>query len=136
MLLLSGDGLILGATPPPRTGWALTQGLRGKNLADVATEPPGVVSLIFLCSRSRKMVLGAMTLRGGGDGGIACRTEGTLLHPRAEASEAVLLLRLTPKDSAVGQFVALNQRIEELGREIRRAKQAEEAVRQEKEWLG
>ena len=29
--------------------------------------------------------------------------------------ERVLLLRLIPKESAVGQFVALNQRIEELG---------------------
>ncbi len=46
-----------------------------------------------------------------------------------------MLLRLVPKHSAAGQFVALNQRIEELGKEIHRRQRAEEVIRRQEEWL-
>jgi PAS domain S-box-containing protein len=136
-LLLSGDGLILAGNraTEDRLGVRLT-GLRGRRLGEVVADPPGEVShYLRACSRNRKMVLGALTLLGEGGANIACRTEGALVRPKGKGVESLLMLRLIPKESAIGQFVALNQRIDDLGREVQRRKQAEEAARQHGERL-
>jgi PAS domain S-box-containing protein len=136
-LFLSGDGLILAGNQATtdRLGIPL-QELRGQRLADVVADPPERTALYLrACSRSRTMVLGSLTLSRKGGEHVACRTEGAVVRPKGEGVEALLLLRLIPKESATGQFVALNQRIDELGKEIQRRKQAEEALRQQKERL-
>ena len=137
MLLLAGSGLVLAGNRAveKRLGIALHE-LRGKKLADVvADRPDETARYLRSCSRSRSLVLGSLQLLARDGESVACRTEGTLLRPRTEDSEAVLLLRLIPKESAVGQFVALNQRIEELGREIQRRRRAEEEAREHGERL-
>src|SRR5579883_2100153 len=136
MLLVSGDGRILAGNRAVEGKFGVSaHALKGRSLADVAAEPPGEVDhYLRLCARSRSLVVGAMVLHGDG-GGIACRTEGCVLRPRSEGSDAVLMLRLIPKSSAVEQFVALNQRIEELGREIQRRQRAEAALRESEEKL-
>ena len=137
MLLMAGSGVVLAGNRAveKRLGVALHE-VRGKNLADVVADSPDEIAhYLRSCSRSRSLVLGSLQLLAQGGEGVACRTEGTLLRPRTDGSEAVLLLRLIPKESAVGQFVALNQRIEDLGREIQRRKNAEAAARQEAERL-
>jgi len=45
------------------------------------------------------------------------------------------MLRLQPKESAVGRFVALNQQIGELGKEVQRRRRAEEEARRQEERL-
>ncbi len=136
MLLVSGDGRILAGNRAVEGKFGVSaHSLKGRSLADVAAEPPGDVEhYLRLCSRSRSPVVGALALHGDG-GGIACRTEGCVLRPRSEGSDAVLMLRLIPKGSAVEQFVALNQRIEELGREVQRRQRAEAALRESEEKL-
>ncbi len=137
MLLLAGDGLIFAGNRAveKRLGISVA-GLQGKRLAEVVVDSPDEVSrYLRLCSRSRSLVLGAMRLQIKGSEGIACRLEGTLISPKKAGAAAVLMLRLMPKESAAGQFVALNQRIEELGSEIQRRKLAEAEARQKKEWL-
>src|SRR5262249_11727814 len=49
-----------------------------------------------------------------------CRTEGAAVRPRAPGVEPLVLLRLTPKVAAVGRFLELNRRIEEVNREVAR----------------
>ena len=137
MLLLAGSGRVLAGNRAveKRLGVALHE-VRGKNLTDVvAGTPDEVAHYLRSCSRSRSLVLGSLYLLAQGGESVACRTEGALLRPRTKGSEAVLLLRLIPKESAVGQFVALNQRIEELGREIQRRRRAEEQAREHGERL-
>jgi PAS domain S-box-containing protein len=137
MLLVSGGGLVLAANRATegRLGVA-PRDLRGKRLAEVVAEPAEEVAhYLRACSRNRKLVLGALTLHGPAGEAIACRAEGAVLRPKADAGDAVLLLRLVPKESAVGQFVALNLRVANLANEIQRRKRAEEAARQEKERL-
>ncbi len=137
MLLLTGGGLVLAGNRAveKRLGVALNT-VRGKTLADVVADPPDEIAhYLRSCSRSRSLVLGSLDLLGGDGEGVSCRTEGTLLRPRTEGAEAVLLLRLTPKESAVGRFVALNQRIEELGREVQRRRRAEDEAREHGERL-
>ncbi len=134
MLLLSGAGLIIAANRA--TAERLSLVLRGKALADVVADPPDEVARYLRhCRRSRSLVLGALLLRGKDGGRIACRAEGVRVYPAAAGAEAVLMLRLIPKESATGKFIALNQRIEELGREIQRRRHAEEAVRRQEERL-
>ena len=137
MLLLAGDGLILAGNRgvEERLGISVSL-LQGKRLAEVVVDSPDEVSrYLRLCCRSRSLVLGAMRLQIEGSDEIACRLEGTLISPKNEKSAAILMLRLMPKESASGQFVALNQRIEELRREVQRRKRAESGARQQEEWL-
>jgi PAS domain S-box-containing protein len=137
MLLLTGSGLVLAGNRAveSRTGVAVHEFL-GSNLAHfVADSPDDVAHYLRSCSRSRSLVLGSLNLRGKSGENVSCRAEGTLLRPSNGAEEALLLLRIIPKESAVGQFVVLNQRIEDLGREIHRRKSAEAAARQQAEWL-
>ncbi|WP_439627070.1 PAS domain S-box protein [Gemmata sp.] len=136
MLLLTGSGLVLAGNRAveKRLGVAVHE-VRGKNLAAVVADPPDEVAhYLRACSRTRSLVLGSLALLAPG-GGVECRAEGTLLSPRTEGSGAVLMLRLVPKESAVGRFVALNQRIADLGREVHRREAAEAAARQEAERL-
>ena len=137
MLLLSGQGLVLAGNRAigNRFGVKLDE-LRGRKLADVVTDAPDEVArYIRSCARSRSLVLGALDLRVQGRTSVPCRAEGMLLQPRDGDREALLLLRLIPKSSAIGQFVALNLRIEELGKEIQRRRQAEVAAREREEQL-
>ncbi|MEO8271055.1 MAG: PAS domain-containing protein, partial [Aureliella sp.] len=136
-MLLADDGLIYAANRAVEEllGISVSR-FRGKRLAEVVFESDDEVShYLQLCSRSRNLVLGAMRLHSNGGEGISCRMQGSLICPRTEGLAAVLILRLMPKEIATGQFVALNRRVEELGREVHRRKRAEAETRQREEWL-
>lgn len=131
MLLLSDDGLIHAANRAFGERLEISvSALQGKRLAEVVMESPNEASrYLRLCCRSRSLVLGAMRFQIDGGEGIACRMEGSLVCPKQDGAAAVLMLRLTPKEAAGGQFLVLNQRIEELGREVQRRKRAEQELR-------
>lgn len=136
-LLLSSDGLILAGNRAvhERLGICVSE-LRTKRLAEVVSESPDEVAhYLRLCCRSRSLVLGGMNLRRNNGNGIACRMEGTVVRPKVDGAAAILMIRVLPKEAATTQFVALNQRIEELGVEVQRRQRAEEEARQREEWL-
>jgi PAS domain S-box-containing protein len=129
MLVVQGDGVIRQANAP--AGEVLAAApltLEGRNLGDFAGED--VHPFLRLCSRSRKLVPGALTVAG-----TAYRCEGALLEPRSGNAPALLLLRILPKEAAVNRFVALNLRIDELAREVARRQRAETALRDQRELL-
>jgi PAS domain S-box-containing protein len=131
-LLLLGDGTIVAANraTEDRLGLGPKVAL-GQQLAQIVSDAPETVAhYLRACCRSRTLVLGSVTLKVPG-GKVACRAEGAVLRPTAEGTDALILMRLLPKHSAVGQFVALNQRIAELGREIHRRKEAEAVIRRQ-----
>ncbi len=136
-LLVSGGGTVLAANRATEERLGITpQEIQGRRLESVVVEPPDEVShYLRTCNRNRKMVLGSLTLTVPSRQPLACRAEGAVLRPVTESTEALVLLRLVPKHSAAGQFVALNQRIDELGKEIHRRKQVEESNRRQEEWL-
>lgn len=136
MLLVSGEGRILAANRANAKSLQMhPQQMQGRNLAElVADAPERVARYLGLCSRNRQMVLGALTVRTE-DGPLSFRTEGTLIQSKTDDSEARLMLRFKPKEAAVEQFLSLNQRIEELGKEIQRRKLLETEVRAQKERL-
>jgi PAS domain S-box-containing protein len=132
-LLVSGGGTIRAANPATRDRLGLSpDAIQGRPLAEVVIDPPDEVqSYLRRCGRSWQLVLGALTVSGSPP--LPCRAEGALIRPAG--AEASILLRLVPKQSAIGQFVALNQRIDELGREIHRRHQAERMLGAERERL-
>jgi signal transduction histidine kinase len=103
--------------------------LSGRALAGlVAEDPETVAALLRTASRSGVPVPGSLTLKAAERRPIPCRCEGAVLQARSGEAPALLLLRLVPKESAVNRFVALNMRIDELGREIGRRQRAEVAL--------
>ena len=136
-LLLADDGLIFAANRAveERLGIDVST-LQGKRLTEFVVESPAeVLHYLQLCCRSRSLVLGALQLHFNDSDRVVCRTEGTVIRPKKEGSAAVVLLRLLPKESAAGKFIALNQRVDELGREVQRRKWAEVEARKQEEWL-
>jgi len=130
MLLLTGGGLILAGNQAAAA--RLGAPAAGRPLADLVTDTPADVSgYLWACARTRSLALGALTLRAGG----AYRAEGTLVRPKSGDGDALVMLRLLPKEPAVAQFVALNQQIAALNQEIQRRKQAEDDARRQEERL-
>jgi PAS domain S-box-containing protein len=100
--------------------------LVGQQLADVVSDPPDrVAEYLRACSRCGDLVLGALTLNHAGRE-IPCRCEGAVL--RQVAGEPRLLLRFLSRPGAVGQFVALTDKVRELAREVVRRRAAERAL--------
>jgi PAS domain S-box-containing protein len=130
MLLVAGHGRIERAN---RSAAALLgvggRGLEGRPLqAIVDDEAAALVAFLRACSRSRAFVPGSLTFLPAEGPPVPCRCEGALLEPRHESTPASLLLRLTAKAAAPSQFVALNQRIDELSREVVRRRAAEASL--------
>ncbi len=136
-LLLSGDGTVLAANRAVFQCLAVAPDvLRGRRLADLVEDPPEKVAVYLdACARSREVVLGSVTLRRPGGQPVACRCEGARLSPAAGEEGPQILLRLVPEESASGPFVALNEKVEELAREVGRRRLAEETLRAQGEQL-
>ena len=138
LLLVSASGTILAANSGAASRLGRTpSSLPGTALARLTQEPADAVhQYLRCCARSRGLVLGALAFappEGGNP--LSCRCEGAVFRPRSDEEEAVVLLRLTPREAAVGQFVELNQRIEALSREVARRQVVEEELRRQREWL-
>ncbi|MBV8232303.1 MAG: PAS domain S-box protein, partial [Planctomycetaceae bacterium] len=136
-LLLSGGGIILAANQGVASLLGLgARGLEGRRLADiVGDDPDAVARYLRLCSRSREAVLASLRLLGEGGREVACRGEGAVLRPRSEGTDGLLLVRLIPKTVSIRQFIALNERIDALSREIVRRIRVEQALHDQREWL-
>ena len=135
-LVVSADGCVQ-ATNRSATGFLkyAPGEFVGRQLADLVIEPrEAVAEFLRICSRSRDRVLGSLTVGGAADG-VACRVEGCLLCQRSAQRPAAVLLRLYPKESTTGKFLVLNERIEQLSREISARRRAEELVREQHELL-
>ena len=134
-LLVGTDGAIHAANPPAAE---LLLGARtlgaGRNLGEFAAGN-GLAAFLRGCARSGQMFPGALEIADAAGRRRAFRAEGVLLEPRSPGGDALLFVRLMPKEAAVNQFAALNLRIQELNREIGRRRQAEQALRDERELL-
>jgi PAS domain S-box-containing protein len=136
MILLSADGTIAAANRAfgERLG-TVPASLRGRRLQELTVDPPeDVARFLRDCSRSRQLVLGALRLSVGPLSGV-WRCEGAVYRPRNGDEPAVLLLRLLPREDVVHKFLLLNERIDQLNREIIRRRRAEDALRDQWEWL-
>jgi signal transduction histidine kinase/ActR/RegA family two-component response regulator len=128
LLLLNPDGRVLSANRAALKSmeWRLSD-LADTRLQDVVeSDPLALRRYLRECSGSREPHPGLLRLRL-----PSGRVETYHVHcgvqtPRHDDQPAVLLMRLLPKKVSDAHFVALNQRIAQLDREVRRRRQAEE----------
>lgn len=133
LLLIAGTGHILAVNPPFARMLAMSSDeICGSLLTDlVATPTEKVSAYLATCARSRAMVLGALALQTRDARSIVCRCEGAVVRPWSKDAPALILMRFQAKEAASSKFLLLNQKIEELSREIRVRQRAEaEAFRQ------
>ncbi len=128
VLLIAGNGQILATNSSfSKMAELHRQMPPGKMLFDLVTNPPDQVKQYLRnCSSSREMVLGALTLSGRNGETYLCRCEGAAIRPWSPELPALILLRLKNKESASSRFILLNKKIDELAKEIRQRRQAEE----------
>ncbi|WP_392480187.1 ATP-binding protein [Nostoc sp. C110] len=131
LLLVSGEGQLLATNQPVADMLGLRrQELRGKMLIELVTQATDdVVKYLQACSSSRAMVIGSLTLRKNDGQTLICRSQGAVIQPWSPESSALILLRLENRTLASSNFVLLNQKIDELAKEVQRRKQAEEALK-------
>ncbi len=126
-LFLTQAGEILAINKPAASllGWPIKQ-LLGKLLCEFVTNSEEIViKYLQACSKSRKMVLGSLTIRRSDGETVVCRSEGAVIQPALAESPAQILLRLEKRAEANQNFILLNKKIEQLKAEIEYRRQAE-----------
>ncbi|MCL2925997.1 MAG: ATP-binding protein [Trichodesmium sp. MAG_R04] len=89
--------------------------LEGKQLCKFLSDlEENVMKYLQLCSKSRKMVIGSLTICTSAGDTIVCRSQGAVIRPKQLESPAQLLLRLEKKSEANNNFILLNKKIQEL----------------------
>jgi PAS domain S-box-containing protein len=135
-LLLSSRGEILAANAAvqSRLGHP-ARAIVGRSIVELVVESPNeIAGYLEACGGTQSLTAGAMVVRGPDAHRIPCRCEGARLQGGHDDAAAQLLLRLVPRDLVVGHFLALNQRIMEMSKEIQRRLSAEHALRRQEEW--
>ncbi|WP_246844318.1 ATP-binding protein, partial [Hydrocoleum sp. CS-953] len=115
-IFLNSTGEILAINKPGTSLFELsTKELKGKQLCEFLTDKEeNIKKYLQACSRSRKMVIGSLTIRTSTGNTVICRSEGAVIQPKQLESAAQLLLRLEKKSEANNSFILLNQKIQEL----------------------
>ena len=138
MLLVTGEGEIVSANRAARR--LLGDGPAapgGGSLSGIAAESPEEINrFLRSCARTRELVPGILTVPAP-DGGEPARyrAEGAVYRPRAGDEGPLVMLRLVPRDQAIPRFLVLDEKIEQLSREIRSRRRAEQELRQQREWF-
>ncbi|MFP5286616.1 MAG: PAS domain-containing protein, partial [Thermoanaerobaculia bacterium] len=139
MLLVTAAGEIVAANRRAQERLGPDGSLQGRRLQDLADgDSQSVSDYLRLCARGSQLLPGSLSLvqaDGNGRRPAAFRAEGAVFQPREEDRPALILLRLQEKERAVARFLTLNERIDQLGREIARRKRIEEELRRQREWL-
>lgn len=131
LLLVSGDGILRAANIAAVEFFGLAVGeVVGQPLARFTLDDASVVAdFLRTSSRSKRLVPGRLTIVRPNGGSVDCRCDGAVYRPRTAEMPALVLLRISRKETAVNQFVLLNQRIDNLSREVAGRRSAESALR-------
>lgn len=126
MLLVTADGTILSGNRALEGLLDLSsKELDGRRLDEIAECPGGAAAYLRACSRSRHLLPGSLAFRTADGRVVPCRAQGAVLQPRTDHSAALILLRLTARATSAQQFLALNEKIEELSKEVRQRREAQ-----------
>ncbi|HEV2295078.1 MAG TPA: ATP-binding protein [Tepidisphaeraceae bacterium] len=101
--------------------------LIGMSIPSLVADPPAkVLEYLRLCSRSRQLLPGSLTLLPREQPPLEIRCDGAVLTGKTDSSPAVLFLRCRPRNETTDQFVLLNQKIVSLSKEILERRKAEQ----------
>ncbi|TAE61016.1 MAG: PAS domain-containing protein [Nostocales cyanobacterium] len=130
LLLVNSKGEILEINKPVVDILGFSrQEILEKTIFELATEPESkITSYLKACASSRTMVLGSLNINHSNGKTLVFRSQGAVVSPGSKECLALILLRLEERKNANINFILLNKKIEELGREIQRRKEAETAL--------
>ncbi len=136
-LLISSRAVIQFANPPAGALFGCPpESLKGRLLSDYVVEHGTALGdLVRMWSRSRGLTPAGLTLKCPDVAPVRLRCDGAMLESAADGSAGLLLLRLTPAQTANKNFIALNLRIQELTTENLRRRRAEAELRAQSEFL-
>jgi len=110
---------------------AATDELVGSVISDLVVDAGAKVKkYITSCSGSKQLVLGSLQFKAVDGDENDFRCYGALLEPACGESPALIFLRCVPREQAVGNFLLVNRKIEELNQKIRQHVAAKEALRE------
>lgn len=136
VLLVTKEGRVLAVNDAIRRLGFERVDFDSQSLFDLATPPhDSLVQFLRACSRSRQPTIGAINLRGRDGNVVGCRCDGMLAEHDSEAGNTTLLLKLTPKDESVRHYRLVNEKIDELAREIQLRVALERALQEQNEYL-
>lgn len=135
LLLVTSAGEILAVNQPAAKLFSKTsKALIGQRLTEFVTDSSEkIIDYLRVCSQSRQMILGALTIHQDQGEGIVCCSQGAVIQARSPESLAINLLRLEKRTS--NQFVLLNQKIHALSKEIQQRQRIEVELSQSNETL-
>ncbi|CDS54281.1 Chemotaxis protein methyltransferase CheR [Polaromonas sp. CG9_12] len=127
LVLVDAQGIFLFANQSARNQLGTHAVCNGQTaLADICAEPRAQLDgYLRACGRTRNFLPGTLTFMVPGGADVGFRVEGALYAPRKGLLPSRLLLRLTPRQNAAAQFIALNQQIDKLSQEVQRRQRAE-----------
>jgi PAS domain S-box-containing protein len=130
LFLLSGEGEILEANAAAhRLLGAAARKLCGIRIHDLVQEDADKLDQhLRLWARSREMLPAPLRLCAADGSVVECHCGGALVQPRTDDRPALLLLRCQQKKTLTLSFVALNEQIERLRKEITVRKRTEERL--------
>ena len=136
LLLVQRDGVLLHVNHAASQWLGREPGvLAGATLQSLLDEPADkVTALLGQGWRSGRFSPARVRWRRAGSAVEACRIELARVA-ETEQHPAALLLRMKPGAAGSGRFLALNERVEALSREVRRRRSAESALEEQREWL-
>lgn len=137
MLLVETDGRITAVNgAAARLLASSARDLTGRSLKELVNgDARSLNEYLRACARSRQLLPGAFGLCAGDGSKLKLRADGAVYRPPSEGAPALVTLRLRPKDHAVDRFALLNRQIDDLNREIRRRRFAEEELDAQRRWL-
>lgn len=98
--------------------------------ACTANSPESIADFLHLCRRSRDEIVGALRLN---PGDSPTRIFGRLISRGDTDEDTFVLLRIPDEDSGINRFAVLNQKVDELGREIARRRALEAQLTEQRD---
>ncbi len=132
LLLLSSDGIILAANRriDERVGLD-RKNIIGQPLSKIVVNPPDELqAYLRMCCRSRDGVISLLRFTGRA---AALKCDGARLSAATEGGSPLVILRIPHDDTTVARFVVLNEKIDQLAREVERRKRAENELREQRD---
>jgi PAS domain S-box-containing protein len=125
LFLISNAGTVLAVNPAAlRMLEARRDQVAGRSVAELVADPKShVADFLAASSRTSRFTIGTLTWCTTTGLRVDCRMEGAFMP---DANDGALLLRAVPKEFAAARFMALNEKIRQLAREVMERKQAEE----------
>ena len=131
LILKSGGSIVAANHRFARTFDGSPESLIGRSLFDLLeTHPECAREYLTRCAGTMQPMPGALVFRRLNGAPLECQCSGAALRPGGEFGPRTILLRSRPKNEAVVSFVALNQKIADLSREVRGRRTAEVGLRE------